>query len=488
MSEIMKEKYSGALPEPVSLKGTEKIIDQMNNDICRLFNNNRKGTGFSVKIPHKKKLLPVLITNNYVINKDDILNNKIISIYLNNDKILKEIKLDNKRKIYINEKYDITIIEIKENEDKLNNKYLEFDDKIINYFALNKKEELNNLNNIYSKESMYILNYNKNNDIFVSYGNILYLNNTELYYQCNIKQGLSGLPILLANNQKLIGIHYNSSKYKYNKGNILIYLIKEFSKITNNIYLIDKEKKINNNFIIGEFDITEDNLNIRIINSYGEFYRENKSFKYEEEYENELEINKCEIRINDELIPFSYFHKFNKKGKYKIKYAFSSNITKTDYMFNNCSSLINIDLSNLNTNNITNMRAMFSECSSLININLSNINTNNVINMRAMFNGCVSLRNIDLNNFNTNKVINMSWMFRRCSSLTNIDLSNFNTNNVTNMSYMFSGCSSLTKLNLSNFNADNVVHIIFMLWGCKKLTNNNIVVVDDKILKQIKLL
>ena len=195
MSEIMKEKYSGALPEPVSLKGTEKIVDQMNNGICRLFNKKRKGTGFFVKIPYKTQLLPVLITNNYVINKDDILNNKIISIYLNNDKILKEIKLDNKRKIYINEKYDITIIEIKENEDKLNNKYLEFDDKIINYFALNKKEELNNLNNIYSNESMYILNYNKNNDIFVSYGNILYLNNTELYYQCNIKQCLSGLPI-----------------------------------------------------------------------------------------------------------------------------------------------------------------------------------------------------------------------------------------------------------------------------------------------------
>ena len=40
----MKEKYNTISPEPVSLKQTEKIIEQMkNNDICRI---NNKGNGF----------------------------------------------------------------------------------------------------------------------------------------------------------------------------------------------------------------------------------------------------------------------------------------------------------------------------------------------------------------------------------------------------------------------------------------------------------
>ena len=35
-----------------------------------------------------------------------------------------------------------------------------------------------------------------------------------------------------------------------------------------------------------------------------------------EDEKNEEEIKKCEIRINNELIPFNYFYKFKKKGKY----------------------------------------------------------------------------------------------------------------------------------------------------------------------------
>ena len=382
--------------------------------------------------------MPVLITNNNVINNDDILNNSIISLSINNDKNLKKIKLDNNRKIYSNEKFHITIIEIKVNEDKLNNKYIELDDKIINYFKLNKKEVLNNLNYIYSNESIYILNYLKDNDKVVSYGKLEYLNNTELFYQCNIEENSSSLPILLTNNQKLIGISSISSK-KYNKGRLIIYLIKEFSKIKKNLLLIDKDRYNINNYIIGEFDIKVDNQNTRIINSYAQSNREGKFDEYLEKYENEIEIkDNCEIRINNELIPFSYFHKFNKKGKYILKYTFILDITKTNYMFSDCSSLKNINLSNFNTNNVTNMIGMFSGCLSLKDINLSNFNTNNVTNMGSMFDGCSSLKDINLSNFITNNVINMYSMFYKCSSLKDINLNNFNTNNVTNMSWMFS--------------------------------------------------
>ena len=97
------------------------------------------------------------------------------------------IKLDDNRLRYTNEKLDITIIEIKENDHNLNIKYFELDDGIIK---------------------------------------LLYINNSDITHNCNIKEGSSGSPILLLNNQKIIGIHFGSSKQnKYNKGRLLIYYI-----------------------------------------------------------------------------------------------------------------------------------------------------------------------------------------------------------------------------------------------------------------------
>ena len=137
MMDNIKEKYKTASPEHVSLNQTEKIIEQMKNSICRI---NDKETGFFVKIPFKSKLLTVLITTNQVINTGDIKSKANVSLYLNNDNKIKTIKLDNNRLKYTNEKLDITIIEIKEDEDNLNNNYLDLDDEIINYFKLDKKD------------------------------------------------------------------------------------------------------------------------------------------------------------------------------------------------------------------------------------------------------------------------------------------------------------------------------------------------------------
>ena len=81
----------------------------MKNSVCRIY-NNENGAGFFVKIPFKYKLLPVLITTNHIINIDDILNNKTISLILHDDKKLKTIKLENNRMIYTNVKLNIIII------------------------------------------------------------------------------------------------------------------------------------------------------------------------------------------------------------------------------------------------------------------------------------------------------------------------------------------------------------------------------------------
>ena len=232
-----------------------------------------------------------------------------------------------------------------------------------------------------------------------------------------------------------------------------------------------------NNYIVAEIYIGENDVdkNIRILNSYEECLRTvpDDVFK-DENYKNENEIRKCEIQINDKLIPFNYFFNFKSKGKYKIKYSFKNKLKNICFMFRGCSSLINIDLSQFNGNNIIDMHSMFDRCSSLKNINFSNFNTNNVKNMIGVFYGCSSLNNINLSNFNTNNVTDMRYMFCFCSSLTNLNLSNFKTNNVTNMNRMFYGCSSLTNIDLSNFNTNKVTHMFGMFYGCSSLTDINL--------------
>ena len=68
--------------------------------------------------------------------------------------------------------------------------------------------------------------------------------------------------------------------------------------------------------------------------------------------------------------------------------------------------------------------------------------------MSFMFDGCSLLKDLNLSNFNTNNVTEMSHMFDGCSSLNELNLNNFNTNKVTNMWYMFSRCLEELKLKI----------------------------------------
>ena len=92
-------------------------------------------------------------------------------------------------------------------------------------------------------------------------------------------------------------------------------------------------------------------------------------------YENEKEIkDNCKIKINNNYIDFNYYYEFKEKGKYIIKYIFTNNIIKADFMFSGCETLENINLSYFNSKNLNNMSYMFYKCKSLSNINLSNLN------------------------------------------------------------------------------------------------------------------
>ena len=65
-----------------------------------------------------------------------------------------------------------------------------------------------------------------------------------------------------------------------------------------------------------------------------------------------------------------------------------------------------------------------------------------------MFQECSNLDKLDVSNFKTNKVTDMSFMFNNCSNLIDLDVSDFNTENVTNMISMFQECSKLNNVSL----------------------------------------
>ena len=152
-----------------------------------------------------------------------------------------------------------------------------------------------------------------------------------------------------------------------------------------------------------------------------------------------------------------------------LEYLNTANVEFMDNMFNGCSALKSLDLTNFNTAKVTDMGNMFYGCSALTSLDLTNFNTAKVEFMYYMFEGCSALTSLDLTNFNTANVEYMNNMFEGCSALKSLNLTNFNTENVTNMSCMFMGCSGLESLNLTNFNTENVTDMSSMFSGCSAL-------------------
>ena len=155
---------------PVNVAGTKKILEQMINCICKI--NCIDGIGFFCKIPIYNNIINCLMTNYNIIDENYIRENSKIELILNDDII--KIDLDIKRVIYYNKEYNITLIELKE-EEKIK-EYIEFDD----------------YNEKYENKSIYILGYSNENKICVSYGILNKIDNNNII--CNIDNISLGSP------------------------------------------------------------------------------------------------------------------------------------------------------------------------------------------------------------------------------------------------------------------------------------------------------
>ena len=160
-----------------------------------------------------------------------------------------------------------------------------------------------------------------------------------------------------------------------------------------------------------------------------------------------------------------------------LEYLNTEKVTDMRFMFNNCSKLTSLDVTNFNTAKVTDMSYMFKGCSALTSLDVTKFDTRNVTTMEGMFSSCSKLPSLDVTNFNTVNVKNMMKMFFGCKALTSLDVTNFNSENVTNMNRMFNNCSKLTSLDVSNFNTKKVTNMSFMFSYCSTLTT---IYVNDK--------
>ena len=180
-------------------------MEQKKKSICKIIcNDGGNATGFLciIPFPDKFNLLPVLITNNHVLAKKDIYKGRKITFTLNDDKIKKEIIIENSRKTFTNENYDITIIEMIQKDNLDFNTFLEIDENIF-------KE---NPNDFYRKRSIYLIYYHHDNKAEYSNGLIKNIKEYNIEHFCSTKKGASGCSIINLHNNRVLAIHIGADK------------------------------------------------------------------------------------------------------------------------------------------------------------------------------------------------------------------------------------------------------------------------------------
>jgi len=240
-----KDIDNNAISIPTS--ALEVILDLSKKSIGKIKSNEQDiATCFfcAIPFPDKYNRLPVLVTNNHVLKKEDITEGKINRFSTNNEEHKFEIKIDENRKKYTNEKYDITFIEIKKDTDNINiNSFLDIDDEIF--------EE--NYENLIVKKSVYLLHYPHGNLSEYSSGIMkgFFLDEKFSFrHSCQTQNGSSGSPVINLINHKVIGIHKGyKENLKYNIGTVLKDPINDFYLNITNPKVDNLENKESDEFL-----------------------------------------------------------------------------------------------------------------------------------------------------------------------------------------------------------------------------------------------
>ena len=228
-----KKKTESSL-DPVNIESTKKILFQMMNCICKIQIKGTYATGFFCKFSHEKQAIKVFMTNYHVLNENDLKENKKLNLSLNDEKETIIINLSIERKTFLSKEYDITLIELKD-EDKIKD-YLELDDNLLQ----------DNSENIYKNKSIYVLHYQNEKNACVSYGLLHNIDKYNIIHNCTTSNSSFGAPILNLQNNKIIGIYTNNS-INYNIGTLLKltiidYINKNYMEDGKDLIIINNKK------------------------------------------------------------------------------------------------------------------------------------------------------------------------------------------------------------------------------------------------------
>ena len=151
---IPEKKLTGHT-EAISIEDLLKLSEFARKRICKIkCSDGSHATGFFCTIYLDNwNMKRTLITNNHVLKEDDIIPGKKIKFSMNDEAKNYEIEIDKERRTYTSIKYDITIIELKKNDnldnDLNNDSFFDIDEKIYD------------LNYNYKNKSIFLLHYHE---------------------------------------------------------------------------------------------------------------------------------------------------------------------------------------------------------------------------------------------------------------------------------------------------------------------------------------
>ena len=204
---------------------TNKYNPPNNESICEIKSKSgAEGIGFLCRMPFGINV-HALVTSNKILNNGDLISGQNILIYFKNNDIYINININNTRKCYSSDIYQITIIEIIPIDNINFVNYLDIDSyknqneiKILYYGNNNKEEQyLGNINNYNNNFFQFDLSYNNNNNVLLA----------------------PGCPILNSKDNKVIGINTTLKGSNHKTGAFIFGVINDFFQ---NFFVANKNK------------------------------------------------------------------------------------------------------------------------------------------------------------------------------------------------------------------------------------------------------
>lgn len=143
----------------------------------------------------------------------------------------------------------------------------------------------------------------------------------------------------------------------------------------------------------------------------------------------------------------------------------TSNVTNFSSIFTAC-PIESINISTWDMSKATNTKYMFERCSELKSITFpSNFDFTKVQSALSMFDECTLLSDLDVSNWNPSSCTDMSFMFYSCSSLGEIDVSNWDVSKVTNFDH-FAAHANLKRNGIENWKTTSAINMNALFHNC----------------------